>query len=135
MKARTYILDFVNYILFLLLSVFFFYYLILGDKVGVVSKVMRALVPLSYFALAFVIKMRVNLSNYKKRKKENDTELVLYLSHWDKIKDEIVIFLLPVIVLLVASLESGVDATSVVQALLVFIVMYAWHIILFRKIR
>jgi hypothetical protein len=133
MKAKDMIIDFINYIFLLLLIVFCISYFIVGDRVEAVTDFMKALIPFAYLGIAILIQIKYSRGELYKRKRDDNLEVTLNLTYYDKIKDEIVIFLLPIIVLVTAALTEGIDLTDMVQALLVFLTMYLWHNALFKK--
>jgi hypothetical protein len=66
------------------------------------------------------------------RKRENYTEL-MFATVYDKIKDRIFSFFLPIFLVLIAVAIKKFDVLDQAQALLVFIVYYFWHKYLIRK--
>ena len=134
MTTRDYIIDFLNYIFLLFTILFAFVYFFLGDRLGAVSRAMQALVPLSYFATFFLIRFRYTRKTIRRMNEEGRSrDVSLQLTYRDKIIDELLIFSLPVIVIWVAHLKGVVDVYTVFQAALVFIIMFTWHNILFKK--
>lgn len=66
------------------------------------------------------------------RPKDEYGELV-YITNSDKIKDEVIIFLLPVIVIAITLLFGRIDLVDNFQAVSVFVVMHFWRLILFKN--
>lgn len=65
-------------------------------------------------------------------RKENINKIT-YLTNFDKIKDEVVIFLLPILIIGLAILDGAVDFVEILQGVMAFLIVYYWHKILFRK--
>ena len=134
MDAKEQLIDFLNYIVLLFLIAFVFLYFFLGDRLGSVAKVMQAVIPLSYFVIFFILRLKYNRRVLKKKKQEEgSTDVILVLTYRDKIIDEILIFSLPVIVVWIAYLKGVIDIHTLLQAGLVFIIMFLWHGHLFKK--
>lgn len=133
MNAKDYIVDFLNYVVLLFLIFFVFAYFFIGDRLGALAKIMQSLVPLSYFFIFFLLRFRHSRRTLKKRKEEGGTDLILRLTYRDKIIDEILVFSLPVIIIWIAHLKGVVDIYTIFQAAIVFIIMFIWHNILFKR--
>lgn len=133
MRAKEMIIDFLNYIFLLLLIIFCITYFIVGDRIKIMAEFMKMLIPFAYFGIALLIKMKFSRSDLYKRKKEDNLEIVLNLSYYDKIKDELIVFLLPVIILFLAFFNGKIDLVDILQASCSFIIMYLWHMALFKK--
>ncbi len=58
---------------------------------------------------------------------------VIYLTYYDKIKDEVVSFLLPLVVLSTPLLSKNIDNVDFLQALSAFFIYYIWHFLMLRK--
>lgn len=133
MTAKDLMIDFINYLFLILLSVFFLFYVVFGNRFEIFKEIMQMLLPFSIFGILFLVVLRVRISNIKKYKKACiDEEVIVYFTAYDRSKDLIVRFGLPFIILFLPSLESQLNAVDISQALLIFIMNMAWHRILLR---
>ncbi len=135
MSGKDLILDFLNYVVIILIIIFLISYFIIGDHFTVFTEVIRALAPISFFLIILLVKLKFSRIEFKKNiKDENNEELVLYLTASDKLKSDILVFSSPIIILIIAWLANGlVDWSAIIQATMVFLLMYYWQKILFRK--
>ena len=76
----------------------------------------------------FVMILRYLLLFKNKDKVEKE-----YLTVKDKLRDEFINYILPILVILIALLGKTADIIDTFQAILVFIIYYIWHIILFSR--
>ena len=96
-----------NYLFLLLLGVFFLFYVIFGNRLGIFQEILKILLPFSIFGILFLVVLRVRIINIKKYKKENiDEETIVYLTRQDRHKDLLVRLGLPVIILFIAALDG-----------------------------
>lgn len=56
-----------------------------------------------------------------------------YITLFDKVKDEVVVFLMPIIIIAIALLGKEVNLVDFFQALVTFLIIFGWHMIMFRK--
>ncbi len=137
MSIKDYIIDFINYVFMLLLISVFILYFIAGDHFKQFLGVIRAMMPLSFFGLVILIKFKISRMWLEKgRRDQTLDEIVLHLTFFDKMWSDMIIFSLPFIVCLLAFLFYGeVGYVDILQALVVFLVMYAWQKFIFGKER
>ncbi len=127
-------MDFLNYMIIILIMIFLSLYFIIGDHFTVFTEVIRALAPISFFLIILLVKLKFSRIELKKSKNENNEESVLYLSASDKFKSDLLIYSLPVIILAVALVfNNQVDFADVAQAIIAFLIMYLWQRIIFNK--
>ena len=65
--------------------------------------------------------------------KKDNVRDISYLTNLDKLKDEVAIFFLPLIFLGLSITDGEIDLIEIFQGVAVFLIMYAWHRILFRS--
>ncbi len=136
MSIKDYIIDFINYVFMLILISVFILYFIAGDHFKEFLEVLRSLMPLSFFALILLIKFKLSRMQAERSNRNGLGEIILYLSSFDKMWSELIVFLLPLVICLVAFLFLGkVDFVDIVQAVVSFLMIYAWHNYIFKKER
>lgn len=137
MKAKYFILDFINFLFLIALSTFLFFYFLQGDRIQNAGNFFEAMSKFSFFGIfffAFAKKNSKKISHLKKEeKKRSYFELIKYLSYKDEIKDWIYLISLPIIIIFSAHLFNSVDKIDLIQAFLVFYVMAILHKYIFNK--
>lgn len=133
MSAKDIILDFFYYVFIIGLSIFVFYYIVLGDRFAIFTEI-KTLVALAFFAVPLLIIIKLRRTTIKKLRKEDDLdEIITYLTTFDKIKDRIVTVFLPVFIVGLAVLDGYIDTADYFQAVVSFVVIFLWHSVLFKK--
>ena len=128
------IINFINDVFLIILISFCIVFFIAGDRFEMFGQYMKALFPIAIFAIIFLIKLRIDRNQLKKRKKDNNTEIILYLTFFDKLILDTLIYLLPIIVLIIAfTMNNKIIITDIFQALSVFLLTYFWQKFLFKK--
>lgn len=134
MTAKETILDFINLIFLVALIGFFILFFISGDNFAVFTSLMKALVPVSFFGILLLIKVRLGRHQAKKREAENNLDITLTLTYFDKIKTDFAVFSLPIVVLAIPIiLVRKIDVFDIFQALTAFLIFYFWVKFLFKK--
>jgi len=133
MRGFGVLIDFVNFVFFIGLIVFFILYIIVGDRVGIFSQIAKMLIPVSYFFGMFILALKSDQDKYEKFRKEDKLdEIIVYLDRVDSIKDIIVIIIMCVVIIFLGMIE-GLGAVDFLQAASSFVYMYLWHLLIFRK--
>lgn len=134
MSAKDLIIDFLNFIFLIAIISFFIVFFIVGDRFFAFSQFIKTLMPLAIFTLIFLIKIKLTRTKLKKRKHENNMEITLYLTYFDKLKFDILIYSTPIIITGIAfTINKTITLTDIIQAIIVFLIMYIWQIILLKK--
>lgn len=104
MSPKDLIIDFINVVFLIVLVAFTVFYFIAGDRFGVFIEIMKSLAPLSFFAIMFLAVMKIRRSQLKRAKKqgEENTQIIIRLTIFDRMKADAVAFIMPVIVLGIA---------------------------------
>ncbi len=133
-RAKDLIIDFFNYALLLVLIIFCLTFFIVGNRLAIFTEFIKLLMPLAYFGIFFLIRIKFDRETLKKRKKEDNlNEIIKYLTKLDKIKDLIIISFLSIIIFVIAMIGGGIDVFDILQAIIAFFTMFFWHLVLFRK--
>ena len=132
-NVKSYFIDFINFILIWVIMVFLVGIVILGSRLELLSNLFKSFIPLAFFLVIFLLIWKIERSKLNKMKYQNSMELILYLSHSYKFIDKIIIFLLPVLIIFIAVLRGGVEIYDIIQAIVVLVVLYTWHRIMFKK--
>lgn len=136
MSAKDQILDFLNLGFLVVLVSFFILYFIVGDRFAVFTDLMKALVPISVFGIFYLVGLKIERNESRKRKEEGNMDLILYLGFGDKLLSSIVVFFTPIIITIVFYLAQGtVSSLEIIQSFLVFIILFSWQKYLFSKSR
>ncbi len=134
MSVKDVVLDFINLGFALVLIIFCILFFISGNNFGAFTAIMESLVPVSFFGILLLVKLKFNRVQLKKRKEEENTDITLKLSFTDKLKSDLFLYSLPILVLIVPFvIDQNVNFANVLQALLVFIVAYLWQRMIFKK--
>jgi hypothetical protein len=133
MKGFGIIFDFLHYISVLAIIILFGVYIIYQDELEIVKKIIESIGPVLIFFIFLLTQIKVTRRTIAKRTKEANTDITLYLNCFDKLKSEIVVFSLPIIIVIIAVLEKGFDLVDILQAGIAFIIMYSWHRFIFSK--
>jgi hypothetical protein len=127
MTARQLIVEFVNVVFTILVISFFVLFVIVGGRLELISEFMKMLVPISLFLLILMIRFRISRNIYKNKQQDEETDLTLYLSYFDKMKVELVVYGLPILILLPSLIAQSMDQADIVQALIAFIA--GWYVL------
>lgn len=133
MTWKEFLLDFIQYALFLALLAFVIIFFFVGDRMGMLYAFVKSLVPFAYFGMLFLIKLKINRVDFKTRERDNDTNITLHLKYFDKFLVEIIVFLIPIIILGIAFLDHKVGLTDILQALAAFLLAYVSLKIIFKN--
>ncbi len=137
MTAKEIFIDFLTYVGIILLCLFCFFYFIFGYRLAVFTEFIKMFVPLALFGIIFLVKLQSRRNIVKKTKEEEeeeeDKDSLIYIEPIDKTRDEFVIFSLPLVIIAIALFNKSVNVIDFAQALMVFLMMYFWHKMLFRR--
>ena len=136
MKAKEMILDFINLILIILLVAFCIIYFIAGDNFFVFSRFLQSMVPLAFFGIIFLVKIKIARTEIKERRRHDRIELTLYLNSTHKLVSDLIVFSAPILLGLVIYIARGfLDKIDAVLLMAVFLTMFFWQKYLFSKER
>lgn len=128
------IIDFINDIFAIILICLCIMFFVVGDRFEGFGQFMKALFPLAVFVIIFLIKLRMNRMRLKKRKRENNIGIVLYITYFDKLIFDVLIYLLPIIIVGIAFIvNKQITLVDIFQAVAAFLLMYLWQKRLFKK--
>ncbi|KKQ60853.1 MAG: hypothetical protein US81_C0012G0010 [Parcubacteria group bacterium GW2011_GWE2_38_18] len=134
MNAKDLIIDFINFAFAVVLIIFCILYFIIPGRMETASDLMNALVPISFFAIAFLIKIKISRYEYKVNKKNNTMDIVLNLSYLDKTILEVLIFAMPIVSLIIAlAMDGKLTFSNIFQSLFSFLIFYFFYKYLFGK--
>jgi len=136
MSPKDLIIDFLNLIFMVVLVGFCIFYFIVGDRFAVFALIMKSMVPLAFFGIIFLIKLKITRREIRKRTSENNTDLVLYLNVMHKLTSDIIVFGAPILLgLLIYKIRGSLDLADVMTLIMVFLIMFFWQRYLFNKER
>ena len=128
------IIDFINDVFAIILIGFCIVYFIVGNRFETFSSLIKAMFPLVIFSIIFLVRLRINRMQLKKRKRENNLEIVLRITYVDKLIFDILIYLLPIIIIGIAFIiNKQIVLIDIFQATAAFLLMYLWQRMLFKK--
>ncbi len=134
MKLKDIILDAINYFFLLGLITFFIVYIIVGDRFNFFIVLFKSLAPLAFFGIPLLIIIKFRRESCKKYRKEDSlNEIILYLSKLDKLKDKAVIVSATLLIIVIAIIDRDINVIDVVQAIVFFIILFFWHLFLFKS--
>ncbi len=133
-KPKEMIFDFLNTVFLLALIAFLVFYFIARDNWGVAEKIAKNAMNLSIFGILFLIKLKtIRIKLKRKKEEESFDDIVVYFNRSDKIKSLFAILIISILMSL-SSFFWGVDLkTSLSQIIVISLILYIWHIFLFRK--
>jgi hypothetical protein len=128
MNAKDMVLDFIYYTIVLTIIIGALFLFLNPNYFKAFSTFIKAMAPLFFFMGFLMIKLRWMRKDYKKRKEEGNTEIMLRLSYFDKFTIEVLTFLLPMSISVIVML-SGREYTAIdfIQAGLAFVILYLWN--------
>ncbi len=128
MSAKELLIDFLNLVFVVLITGASILYFISGDNFETFKNLMQTLAPFGLFGLLLLITLRVNRRKMKKRRSENNMDMDLSLNFMDRMKIDIFIFSLPMVVCLVFwLLEKTMTMSIFLSACSVFILAYSFR--------
>ncbi len=132
MNAKDMVLDFIYYTIVLIIILGALFLFLNPNFFKTFSTFIKAMAPVFFFAGFLMIKLRWLSKEYKKKKEEGNTEVLLRLSFFDKFTTEVLTFLLPMSISVIVML-SGREYTAIdfIQAGLAFVILYLWNKTLF----
>ncbi len=136
MTSKEIFIDFINLIFAILVIGSAILYFIAGDNFESFKRILESIAPIGMFTGIFLVKFKRHRGKIKKRMSEGNLDLTLYLTFMDKAKSDLVVFLLPISVCLLAfMINKQVTKTDFLQSLIVFLIAYWWKDWLFKKER
>ena len=136
MSAKDLIIEFLNTVFIIIIIGFFIVFFVAGDRFEQFGKFMESLVPFAVFGILFLVKFSANRYQLKKRTREDNLDIVLYLTYSHKLISDIVVYLLPVAIIAIPMMANGrVDFIDILQAAAALLMIYFWQRFLFKKER
>ena len=127
-------IDFIATALMIVMSVFCFFYFILGNRMGLAEDIARFFAVVSIFGILFIYSAKVEKNKAKKDIcKESLDDIIVYFSRIDKVKNLAIIFLQIAIILSLAAIDGAINNIDGLQVFLFFIFSFLWHLYIFRK--
>ncbi|MCK5320751.1 hypothetical protein KAJ61_05185 [Candidatus Parcubacteria bacterium] len=127
-------MDFIATALAIAMSIFCFFYFILGNRMGLAEDLARFFAIVSVFGILFIYWAKVEKNKIKKNIRESSLDdIIVYFIKTDKIKNLAVIFLQILIILGIAFFNGVVNSIDGLQAFLFFSFSFLWHLYIFRK--
>ncbi len=134
MSAKDQIINFINDLFAIILVGFCIVYFTAGNRFESFGSLMKALFPLVIFSIIFLVRLRINRMQLKKRERENNMGIVLYITYFDKLIFDVLICLLPIVIVGIAFIvNKQITLVDIFQAIVVFLLMYFWQMRLFKK--
>ena len=132
--AHEMAIDFISVILTIIMSIFCFFYFVLGNRMGLADDVARFFSVISIFGLFFIYEVKAEKSKIKKDICDGSLDdIIVYFSKTDEIKNLVVIFLQTAIILTFAAFNGVIDNIDKAQAFLFLVFAYLRHLYIFRK--
>lgn len=134
MSAKEMLIDFLNLAFFIAVVGLSIIYFIAGDNFENFKLLMQSLAPFGLFGLLLLVALRINREKIKKRVSEGNGDVVLCLNFMDKVKADVFVFSLPMVVSSVAWFINGrVAMADFLAACAVFLLAYLFRWWLFSK--
>ncbi len=134
MSFKELILDFLNFTFMIILIVLFILYFVAGDRFTAFSNLMASFSVPFFIVIIYLVKLKIDRSRIKKRKKEGDYEIVLYLTFWHKLLSDAIVYLTPLGICFIKYIATGkLKIDDVLISLFIFIIMAVWQKLLFSR--
>jgi hypothetical protein len=134
MKAKEMFLDFLNVAFFILIVVFAIFFFVLWGYFDSFVELLKNLGPFIIFGAGLAITLKIDAKRYKKRKAEGNLDIMLQLTYIDKIKTDITIFGLPLLLCFIPLIMRGtVNLTNLFQAVMAFLIIMLFRQSMFSK--
>jgi hypothetical protein len=136
MSGKDLFLDFLGLLFLVVLIGFCIFYFIIGNRIEIVSEIMKAFAPLGFFGAILIIRLRLNQRERKKRDEQANSDIVIYLTFMDKLKSDLFLYFLPILIIVLPML-AGNQANTITffQACSVFVMAFFWQKFIFNKQR
>ena len=134
MSGKDTLIDFASYVVVLLMIAFVVFFIILGDRFDVVVSFFMSVIPFAIFSLIAVVVLNIRKRETRKKKDDSNYEITLFLNYGDRLASDMVFTGLPLLILITGFLiKFSIQKDDVIQALLVFAVLYFYFKALYRK--
>ncbi len=134
MSAKELAIDFINLIFALIIISGAILYFIAGDNFEAFRIILASLSPIVFFIFLLLIKIRLSREEKKKRFDEGNIGINLRLNFFDKIKSDIFVFSLPIVICVIAFMANReVTIVNFFQAAIVFLIAFWYKSWLFAK--
>lgn len=124
MSFKNAIIDFFNYAFAVALIGFCIMYFIVPGRFEAFTHLMKAIAPLFFFIFIFLIKWKLSREEARVLKDNNEEDFSLAFNYWDKMKAELLVYILPIGILALSIFSGEPNSYDFLQALLVFVVLY-----------
>jgi hypothetical protein len=134
--AKDIFIDFLNLVFTLVIVGLSILYFIASDNFENFKRILESLVPFGVLAIFFLVNLKIWREKAKKKEREGNMDITIRLTFIDKLKSDLILFLVPAAVLLVAFfIKKSVGLIDIFEALIVFIIVFLWQKWLFSKER
>lgn len=133
MKAKELIINFINLLFLIFIIGFFILFFISGDHFSTFQKILKAMIPLAFIGVIFLIKIRLSQRTYKKAKIDGNDEIYLRINLLDKLVIEAVVLLIPTVILVIPIIFGTLGAVDIIQACFGFLGAYLIYKIVFKR--
>jgi hypothetical protein len=134
--AKDIFIDFLNLVFTLVIIGLSILYFIAGDNFENFKRTLESLVPFGILAIFFLINLKIWREKAKKKEREGNMDITIRLTFIDKLKSDLILFLVPATVLFIAFfVKKSVGLIDILEALTVFIIVFLWQKWLFSKER
>ncbi|MDA3840178.1 MAG: hypothetical protein PF572_03735 [Patescibacteria group bacterium] len=134
MSGKDALIDFASYVVALLSFAFVIFFIILGDRFEPIMRFFISIIPFAIFSLIAVVILNIRKREIKKKKDDSNYDLTLFLNYGDRLTSDMLFTGLPLLVMLVGFLMKwSIQKDDVMQASIVFIVLYIYFKALYRK--
>jgi hypothetical protein len=134
MTAKDMFMDFLNVVFIVVIITFAIFFFILWGYFDSFTEFLKNIATFGAFGLGLVVVLKIDSKRYKKRKAEGSLDIILQLTYIDKIKTDVTIFGLPLILCFVPLIMRGsIGLANLFQAIISFLIIMAFRQSLFNK--
>ena len=134
MSAKEIIMDFLNFFFLIFLIIFCIAYFIAGDHFFAFTLFLKSMVPLAFFGIIFLIRLKITRLELRARKKHADTILALHLTIIHKLVSDLIVFGTPILLgLLIYKARGIIDSVDIMTLIMLLLIMFFWQKYIFDK--
>ena len=133
-KAKDTIIGFINLVFGLILVSGAIMYFSTGDNLEKSKSLIMLICIASIAIVVATTRFKISKKKFDRLKDAGDMTIVLHLSHYDKLKSEIIAIFIPTIILIIGYIiNKKIDSTDIFQAITAAIVVWYLQNSLFKK--
>lgn len=132
--AKDIFIDFLNFVFGIVIVGLSILYFIAGDNFENFKRTLESLIPFGFLGIFFLVNLKLWREKAKKKEREGNMDITIRLTFIDKLKSDLVLFIVPATILLIAFfVKKRLGLIDVFEASSAFAIVYIWQKWLFSK--